>query len=138
MKRSPMKKVSSSPLSVLQRALWTVFSLWVKIRDRWTCFTCGKRVYGSDAHAGHFIPRSTGGSELYFHPNNVHCQCFDCNIELGGNLKIYEELLGPEIVALLRALKNKTSKWDVGRLKLEIEFYKRQLKYLGYEKENYT
>jgi len=35
------------------------------------------------------VPRASGGMSLYFHEQNVHCQCYRCNINLGGNGAVY-------------------------------------------------
>lgn len=34
--------------------------------------------------AGHFIPKAQGNA-IYFIEENVHPQCYRCNINLGGN-----------------------------------------------------
>ena len=51
--------------------------------------------------AGHYVPKSVGGLSLYFHEKNVHCQCFRCNINLGGNGAVYSyrilEVYGQEV-----------------------------------------
>ena len=60
-------------------------------------------------HAGHFIPRAAGGLSLYFHEQNVHAQCYRCNINLGGNGSEYYrrmvERFGQEVVDELFQLK---------------------------------
>lgn len=55
------------------------FSLFIRKRDKWTCFTCGKVGYEKDGimQAGHLFTRiahSTRWSEL-----NTKCQCRGCN-----------------------------------------------------------
>ena len=39
--------------------------------------------------AGHCIPKVAGGMGLYFFEKNVHCCCYRCNINLGGNGALY-------------------------------------------------
>lgn len=72
-----------------KKKLWPRFAKWVKKRDDYTCFTCHAQVEGKNAHAGHFIPKSICGLGLYFDTLNVHCQCYRCNINLGGNGAVY-------------------------------------------------
>ena len=96
----------------LKKKAWKVFAKWIKERDKYICFTCGRKCEGSGAHAGHFIPKSVGGLTLYFHEENVHCQCYNCNINLGGNQYLYGVKLGEEKVKELYALKNKIVKWS--------------------------
>lgn len=91
------------------------------------CFTCGRKATGSGMHAGHFIPKSVGGISLYFHEDNVHAQCFNCNINLSGNQYEYSLKLGPEKVAELYKLKQVSTKWgDIEYEKL-INHYTRKL-----------
>ena len=63
-------------------------------------------------HCGHFIPKSVGGLTLYFHEDNSHAQCYNCNINLGGNQYIYGQKLGEEKVKELYQLKQKSVKWS--------------------------
>jgi DNA-directed RNA polymerase subunit N (RpoN/RPB10) len=75
----------------LKKELWKVFSPFIRERDKYTCFTCGKKAIGSGMHAGHFITGATCSAELYFNEINVHAQCFHCNINLSGNWVFYEQ-----------------------------------------------
>jgi len=63
-----MKKKS---ISSLKKKLWKVFADYIKKRDKYTCFTCGRKGEGSGMHAGHFIPKASGGLALYFNEDNV-------------------------------------------------------------------
>ncbi len=105
-----------------KKDLWKIFSLFIRTRDKFTCFTCGKSGDGKGMHAGHFIPRSTGGLSLYFHEMNVHAQCYFCNINLGGNgAEYYRRMIekyGNDDVAELFRLR------DTGYKKYSIEEYK--------------
>lgn len=111
-------------ISSLKKKLWTEFSLYIKNRDNWTCFTCGRKAEGSGLHAGHFIPKSVGGNSLYFHETNVHAQCYNCNINLGGNQYEYGQRLGEENVKMLFRLKQATFKADFEYYEAKIRFYK--------------
>ncbi len=54
------------------------FSDYIRERDRWTCYTCGKRGDAHTMDAGHLISRYWAGT--LFDEDNVHCQCKGCNI----------------------------------------------------------
>lgn len=120
-----MKKKTNAKL---KKELWNVFSQYIRKRDRGVCFTCGRIATGLAYHAGHFIPKAVGGLALYFHEDNVHGQCFRCNINLGGNQYEYGIKLGVAKVAELYKLKNEITK-DFPYEEL-IEKYKEKLKEL--------
>ena len=106
-----MKKKSKQKTNAkLKKELWKVFSQFIRTRDKGICFTCGRRAEGSGYHAGHFIPKSIGGILLYFHEENCHGQCYNCNINLGGNQYIYGQKLGEKKVKELYAIKEKITK----------------------------
>ena len=77
-----------------KKEFWRVFARYIKARDKHRCFTCDKICTGLDEHAGHFIAAGACGLELYFDEDNVHVQCYKCNINLGGNQYIYGQRLG--------------------------------------------
>jgi len=132
MKRTQLKKQSKVKISVLKKKLWKVFSEYIRKRDRFTCFTCGRKGEGSGLHAGHYIPKSIGGIELYFHEKNVHAQCYHDNINLGGYGSMYHikmiEKYGIDEVNKLWEIKNKIiSKWNEQDYLSKIEEYKKKL-----------
>lgn len=124
MKRSPLKKKSKTKISVLKRKLWEQFSLYIRTRDKFTCFICGRKGEGGAMHAGHFIPKSVGGIALYFHEDNVHACCYHCNINLGGNLYEYGQKLGKLKCDELYQIKNHFTKVDENWYLDRIEYYK--------------
>ncbi len=125
MKRTRIRKYSTAQVPTLKRKLWAVFTKWVKTRDNNICFTCGKKVEGYASQGGHFIPKSVCGLALYFHPDNVHCQCSYCNLQLEGNRLEYAKRLGQEKVDELYKIKNTViTKWSVWDYLREIEKYK--------------
>jgi hypothetical protein len=117
----PKKKLS---ISSLKKKLWTEFSIYIRNRDNYICFTCGRKGEGSGIHAGHFIPKSVGGNTLYFHEDNVHAQCYNCNINLGGCQYEYGQRLGKEMVDMLYKLKQATFKTDINYYEEKIRYYK--------------
>jgi len=127
-KVSPNKvKVKKPRIGLLKKKLWKVFSKYIRERDKYTCFTCGRKATGSAMHAGHFISKSVGGITLYFNEKNVNAQCYNCNINLSGNQWEYGQRLGEETVAELMELKKQTAKWSVGDYEVLIEKYTKLL-----------
>lgn len=131
-KRKPtITRARRSNLASLKKKLWAVFSLYIRTRDKFTCFTCGRKGSGSAIHAGHFIPRSSGGLGLYFHEDNVHAQCYHCNINLGGNQWEYGQRLGEKKVKELFEIKRKITQWSEADYLEKIGHYKYKLKKLS-------
>ena len=128
MKRTPLKKKSKSKISTLKRKLWLHFANYIKKRDKYRCFTCGRLAEGSGLHCGHFIPKSVGGLLLYFHEENCRAQCYNCNINLGGNQYIFGQKLGEAKVNQLSALKGKVLKVDENWYLERIKEYEAKLK----------
>lgn len=93
-----------------KKEFWRLFSQFIRLRDAYKCFTCGRVGSGSGIHAGHYIPRAAGGLRLYFHERNVHAQCYHCNINLSGNSDIYgqklEQKYGKKVLTTLRKLRD--------------------------------
>lgn len=123
MRKTPLSKTGKSSISKLKKKLWIVFSKWIKKRDKNICFTCGRFAEGSGMHSGHFITKSVGGIALYFHEDNVHAQCYNCNINLSGNIWEYGNRLGKEKVAELYKIKQQTNKWSLEDYQSKIEYY---------------
>lgn len=95
----------------MKKKFWTVFSKYIRLRDKYTCVTCGIKGEGSGIHAGHYITKAVGGLSLYFHEQNVHAQCYRCNIHLSGNWTAYREFIlrryGEKVDNELMELKSK-------------------------------
>ena len=120
-------------LKKAKKEAWSVFSKYIRQRDRGVCFTCEKKIpdyYTRDGkliegwkagQAGHWITAANCGLALYFHEKNVHCQCYQCNVNLSGNWLIYEkkiiQVYGQAVCDELKALK-----WS-GDLKLSVSDY---------------
>lgn len=117
-----MKKKKT--ISQLKKELWKVFAKYIKHRDKNICFTCGRYAEGSGMHAGHFIPKSVGGITLYFNEDNVHAQCYNCNINLSGNQYEYGQRLGLKKTEELLRLKQIITKWSEENYNVKIEYYK--------------
>lgn len=127
MRRTKLNKKGKTKVSILKRKLWEVFSKYIRQRDKGICFTCGRKCEGSGYHAGHFIPKSVGGIALYFNEENVHGQCYNCNINLGGNQFIFGTKLGLDIVNKLYAIKQQTNKWTEEDYLQRTAYYKEKI-----------
>ncbi len=114
-------------VTILKKKLWKIFSQYIRARDKNICFTCGRYGEGSGMHAGHFVPKSVGGNTLYFHEDNCHAQCYNCNINLGGNQYEYGMRLGQEKAEMLRKLKYATFKTDINYYEEKIKEYQQKL-----------
>ena len=86
-----MRKAKKETITYWRKKAWVVFSKWVRERDNYTCFCCGKRAEGSGMHGGHFLTGASCSPSLYFHEANVHAQCYHDNINLSGNWPVYRE-----------------------------------------------
>ena len=106
-KRKQALKTNGELLKEAQRE----FNRYIRLRDYGkTCISCGRQpnfkayIGGSGIHAGHY--RSVGAApELRFDEDNVHIQCYHCNVEKSGNAIDYRinliEKIGLERVELL-------------------------------------
>jgi hypothetical protein len=83
-----MKTKKPETIAKLKKRAWGVFSKWIRKRDDYICFTCGKDLKGSVAlHAGHYI--SKRHPSTMFDERNVHAQCMYCNMWDYGNMGNY-------------------------------------------------
>ena len=82
------RKIELKPLQYWLKRAEKAVNAWVLVRDREQgCISCG-RFEAQAFHAGHHI--SVGASSaLRFDPMNIHKQCNQCNIHLGGNQAEY-------------------------------------------------
>jgi len=89
-----------------------VFSLYIRTRDDFTCFTCGRSGDRTNIDNGHYIPRGACNLQLYFNEDNCHAQCTNCNHRLEGNRHVYRENLGEEMhEKLYKIHKESPEKW---------------------------
>lgn len=71
-----------------KKILWKLFSEYIRRKSRGVCFTCGAVKEWKQLHAGHYI-RASAGLSVYFDEQNVHAQCYACNIWRDGNSDEY-------------------------------------------------
>jgi 5-methylcytosine-specific restriction endonuclease McrA len=110
--------------------LWKWFSKYIRLRDKGICITCGKFAEGSGYHAGHFIASAAGGLILRYNEENVHGQCYNCNINLGGNQYEYAKKLGLKKAEALLRLKHKVIPSSEFPFLEKIVYYKDKVKEL--------
>src|SRR3990167_3668664 len=126
MKRTPLNRKGKQKISVFKRKAWEVFSKFIRNRDDYRCFTCGKEGEGSGMHAGHYINKALS-QNLLFNEINVNAQCYRCNIHLGGNIDEYGHRLkikyGEGIIEELRKLKEIDKQWTIQDLEELINKY---------------
>jgi rubredoxin len=75
--------------SVEKKKALKAMSDYIRERDGWTCFTCGKGGDKYSMDAGHLIT-STRAATL-FDELNVHCQCKGCNIKHEHDYETYRK-----------------------------------------------
>ena len=80
-------KVHQTPLKKLKKQADDIFSLYIRTRDNFTCYTCGKEGNKTNIDCGHFISRAKLGTR--YDEINCHAQCKGCNIMRKGNLTAY-------------------------------------------------
>lgn len=113
-----------------KKELDKVFAIYIKERDGWKCFTCGRYAEGNGMQNGHYIPRGACGLDLYFSEENCHAQCYKCNHELEGNRHEYRRKLGEELHEKLydKFYKDNSQKWSAKDYADKIELYKEKIK----------
>lgn len=121
-----MKKKS---VKTLQKKLWELCKMIIREKYGNTCFTCLRTgLEGSNWHTGHFIPRNAGTS-LKYDLRNLRPQCYNCNMNLGGNGAVFYRSMvieeGQEYVDSLFRDKQLTIKADWVWYENKIEEYKK-------------
>ncbi len=51
----------------------------VRLRDKDTCQKCGKKIYGSNSHPCHVVPKGNGASLRRFDLLNIFLGCMFCH-----------------------------------------------------------
>lgn len=92
MKKSKLKKISKQSIALLQRKIWEHCKRIIRAEYGNTCYTCGARgLIGRNWQTGHMIPKATLGAYLKYDLRLLRPQCYNCNINLGGNGAIFIE-----------------------------------------------
>ncbi len=116
-----MAKSKKSAKKRAKEKAWKEVSLFVRLEfadhnGMCTCVTCGHVAhYTQGMHAGHFVPQAQGDAAR-FEIDNIHVQCFRCNINLGSNGAEYTPFMvnkyGQERVDEIRQLAGKVVKYS--------------------------
>lgn len=94
MKRTALKRRSTTSLARLKRKLWELCREITRESYGNTCFTCERTgLYGGNYQTGHFITSSTCSTEIRYSLDNLRVQCYHCNINLSGNWTAFERNL---------------------------------------------
>jgi len=120
-----------SKLTIQKKKTWSVMSRYIrqKYADKdgfVKCCSCSTTKHWKEMQAGHFVPAGRGNA-CRFIAENVHPQCFHCNINLGGNASAYAlfmlEKYGETWIRELEETANTTVKFTVEDLKkLELHY----------------
>lgn len=85
MKRSPLRKKSKQPISLLQRKLWEECKRIIRAKYGNKCYTCSAiGLEGSNWHTGHMLAKASLGAYLKYDLRLLRPQCYKCNIHHGG------------------------------------------------------
>ena len=112
-----LKKIT---IGKIQKLLWIeckriVRQTYIKKDGTWDCFTCGRLINEpAKAQTGHFIANSICGAYLRYDLRNLRIQCYNCNINAGGNGAMYYKCMvaekGQEYVDTIMEDKQKSIK----------------------------
>lgn len=105
------KRIKKKTDAQKKKILWELFSEYIRRTSGNKCFTCDVRKPWRMLHGGHYI-RASAGLATYFDEQNVHAQCYACNIWRDGNSDEYALRLikkyGPDILDTLNERKRQT------------------------------
>lgn len=120
------KKVKKLTVSKVKKQLDSVFSQYIRQRDKGKCITCGAVRDWKLQHASHF--RSRMHNATRFDEKNVHAQCPMENIYKHGDIPVYalrlQELYGPSIIKELVDKSREIKRWTIPELTDLIAHYK--------------
>lgn len=123
----PKKKTKS--LSKYKKELDSIFSKYIRERDKGECYTCGLKRLPKEMQAGHFVPRQYLATR--FDEINVHCQCYSCNMLYNGQPSAYalrlERDYGKGTVERLEASRQVTTKLSIPWYQEKIQEYTKKL-----------
>lgn len=87
-----MRKKSKQSISLIQRKIWEHCKRIIRVKYKNVCYTCGRAgLEGSNWHTGHLLAKASLGAYLKYDLRVLRPQCYNCNINLGGNGAIFIE-----------------------------------------------
>lgn len=114
-----------------KKKLWQIFTKYIKLRDKNTCFTCSKKAEGYGMGGGHYKPAGACGLDYYFSEINVNAQCTYCNLTLQGDQVNYRGRLvrkyGEEKIKDIDLNYHKPCKWGKKDFQAKIAEYTEKL-----------
>ena len=119
---------------------WMWLSRYIRLRDSVNgickCVTCDTVKPWKQMQAGHFIPAGRGNAVRYVE-ENIHAQCYRCNINLGGFGAVYYpfmvEKYGQEFVDDLIVRSHGTLKISVQQFEDMAAEFEEKARALGYD-----
>lgn len=122
-------KAKTKTLSELKKEFDRVFSIYIRLRDKGVCFTCGDKKYWKYQQNGHYVSRTH--MSLRYDETNCNCQCMSCNVFRHGNMDVYAINLikkyGQDVLIRLNKMKNTVRKWSTVEMERQIAFYKKKV-----------
>ena len=131
--RAKVKRIrKQNSVSVLKKKLDVIFSIFIRLRDKGICFTCGIQKPYKEMQNGHYEPRSHMGTR--YCEINCNAQCYACNVAKKGNYTVYArkliELHGVGILDILAKKRNTVTKYTSDWYLASIQFYNEKVKEL--------
>ena len=113
----------------LIKKLDTIFSRFIRQRDKGVCITCGRSQEWKLTDCGHYIRR--GVYQFRWNEKNCNCQCKKCNGWNEGEKDIYRrklvEMYGKDIIEIMEADRHKPCKISIGDIRVLIAHYTKKL-----------
>ncbi len=93
-KKTKIPKKSKAPISKLQRQIWELCKQIIRKKYGNICYTCNRTgLEGSNWHTGHVFPKAALSAYLKYDLRFLRPQCYNCNINLGGNGAVFIDKL---------------------------------------------
>ncbi len=128
-KKKIAREKKAVSITVLKSKLWKIISEYIRRKDadnegNVSCVTCWMRKHWKEMQAGHFVP-SWSSSYLRYVEDNIHPQCYHCNINLGSNPIEYRIYMvnryGEKFVEQMIACRNEPTSLKSYDLQVKIE-----------------
>ena len=127
-----VKKIKQPSIKRLKKEADRVFSIYIRMRDKGVCFTCGCKKKWQEQQNGHYVSRNYLATR--YDEKNCHAQCVSCNVFRHGLLTTYALKLikryGGNILQELDTLKNKPIKMTISDYQSLIDLYNSKIKKL--------
>ena len=96
--RAKLRKQSKQLISKVQRKLWEIIKQIIRLKYPNSCYTCLRTgLSGANWQTGHMWPKASLGAFLKYDLRVLRPQCYNCNINLGGNGAIFYKRMLEEI-----------------------------------------